>query len=151
MKYIYKIVFVFLLGLLLIPSVIFAHMGDFDDADSGNTMMNYVETTAVGSDVHEEMEILMDKMMGGELDEVGANRMVELMNEYPGPYNMMMNRVGYQNDKSDYYGEGMWGGHMFSGGFGVGSSWFFELCSFVWLLVGILLVIFLVKKLTNNK
>jgi len=147
MKNIYKFALILSLTIVFVPSVVFAHTSDSDSLEVGGTMMNYVETTSVGDDIHEEMELLMDKMIDGTLDEPGANRMVELMEEYPGPYNMMMSRVSGQNNDSYGANNGMWGGHMFGGG---SWSWLMGVWSIIWLLLGVLGVVWLWKQVTKD-
>ncbi|PIR97476.1 MAG: hypothetical protein COT91_01135 [Candidatus Doudnabacteria bacterium CG10_big_fil_rev_8_21_14_0_10_41_10] len=149
---------------LIIPGVALAHGGtmmDFESADDNFDMMRYVEDQVVGDEVHEEMEDLMIKMMSGEMTQDETQRMVELMDEYPGAGGMMSARMmgsGMLARHSQLWtdGGGMGGGNGFGmmGGFGMmpgfgfaGANIFSWLISLVWLAVGALLVVFLAKKI----
>ena len=141
MKFLYFIVVI--LGLPLFAG---AHgMMNFNEIQSGNGMMQYVEEQAVGSELHEEMESLMIKTLSGSLSEEEAGRMVELMNQYPGAGSMMMNRmVG----TSSGLGWGMMG-------WGVNAFWNFwsvltVLMYTVWLTVGILAVVWLWRNIAKK-
>ena len=137
------------------PSMSFAHgtMMDFNSLQTGPEMMRYVEDQALQNDeLHEEMEDLMEKMMTGELSEQEANRMVEFMDEYPGPMGMMMNRYGmmggYGNQQQSW-GMMDWG----SGGFSTGVGawvWFMFLLMVVWLVVGVLAAAWLFKQIQKK-
>ncbi|PJE50729.1 MAG: hypothetical protein COV29_03270 [Candidatus Yanofskybacteria bacterium CG10_big_fil_rev_8_21_14_0_10_36_16] len=139
-----------LIALFLVPVFVFAHGGmmlDFDEVGDGYNMMRYVEDQAVGDEIHEEMEDLMTKMMSGTMTEEEADRMVELMDEYPGPHGMMMGR--FMN--SDDYGDG-W--NMMSRGhhWGLGGFWFSLMCviHLVWLVVGVLAIVWLWKNINKK-
>ncbi len=56
-------------------------------------MMQQIEDQALGDELHEEMEDLMTKMMMGDLSQTEVDRLVELMDQYPGPGSMMMGRL----------------------------------------------------------
>ena len=91
-----KILFV-LIVFMLLPVFSFAHGGtmmNFSELQTGPEMMEYLENSVVGNDLHEEMEGLMIKMMSGTMTQDEAGKMTELMGQYPGPYGMMMNRLG---------------------------------------------------------
>lgn len=142
---------------LALPAFVLAHssMMDFDSSFTGPEMMRFIEDRALNSDeLHEEMENLMVKMMTGELTETEANKMVEIMNQYPGPMGMMMNRmVGGMmgNNFSNIGGSGMMGW-----GYGVAGGWtniWFWLVLFsviIWLIVGVLAAIWLWKKIQEK-
>ncbi len=128
------------------PAITFAHGGmmDFGSNSASFTMMEQLEDRAMGDETHEEMENLMAKMMTGNLSEAEAQRMVALMNEYPGPYGMMMNRM---MGTGGNWGTMSWGN---SGGFNYSWAWLFWATMLVWLAVGILLIIWLIKKIQGK-
>ncbi|MFA4876422.1 MAG: hypothetical protein WC586_03340 [Methanoregula sp.] len=118
----------------------------------GVRMMESVEIRAMGNVTHAEMQNLVTKMMAGSLDTAGQQRMVELMNQYPGPSNMMMSRM------TGGYGAGQYGYQGMMGGYGQqygmmnsGLMWLGYLVAIVfiivWLVAGILLVIWLNRQL----
>jgi len=130
-----------------------AHMMDDFSQASGDGIgtMRYLEDQVLGSDAHEEMEGLMQKMLVGNLTESDSTRMVELMNEYPAPYGMMMNRMTAGSSQyEDHRGVfGSWGGMM---GYGFSWSWsLMALIYIVWLVVGILVIVWITKKIKNDK
>ena len=89
-----NILFSLLFALVLIPVASSAHTGETTTSqEPGSMMMQQVEDQALGDDLHEEMEGLMKKMLSGELSPGETDRMVELMDEHPGPGSMMMNRM----------------------------------------------------------
>jgi hypothetical protein len=93
----YIITAVILGGLTILSGTqTFAHGPASIEKTSGSRteIMRYIEDAALGEEVHEEMEELMTKMMAGSLNETEAKRIIELMNEHPGPHGMMMNRMG---------------------------------------------------------
>ncbi len=128
---------------VLLPVSVSAHgmTDDFGDLKTGPELMSYIENTALGDELHEDMEDMMVKMMSGQLTESEAQRMISLMDQYPGPYSMMMNRLGSSNF-SHGWGFMPWGGMM------GGDFWplFMWLASLVWLAVGVLLVIWLIRR-----
>jgi Flp pilus assembly protein TadB len=148
--------YIFVLSFLALPAFVLAHgMMDFDSSATGPEMMRYMEDRALASDeLHEEMENLMVKMMTGKLTETEANRMVELMNQYPGPMGMMMGRLGM--------GQGMWGRNWpqnmmsmmnWGSGFNFFTGawvWLVFLSVIVWLIVGILAAVWLWKKIQEK-
>ena len=145
-----KYIFIFVLSLAaLAPGVSLAHgtMMDFGSLQTGPAMMEYVEDQALQNDeLHEEMEDLMVKMMTGELSEQEANRMVALMDEYPGPMNMMMNRMnitGGNWSMMQRFHSGVSGGGAFF-------LWFIPLLWIVWLVVGILAIVWLWKQIQKK-
>lgn len=89
-----NILFISFLALAMMPVAVNAHTGDTTTSqESGFMMMQQVEDQALGDDLHEEMEDLMIKMMSGDLSQMEADRMIELMDQYPGPGSMMMGRM----------------------------------------------------------
>lgn len=114
-------------------------------------MMRSVESSVVGEEVHEEMEGLMIKMMSGEMTEAEVDRMVELMEEYPGPQGMMMNRMMGGYGMGYGAGYGMMGRHSW-GGWGAG-FWFFVIAvaSVAWTLVGIFAAVWLWKQIVKKQ
>jgi len=118
------------------PLLSFAHGAE----DSANSMMPMV----AGEEQREEMEALMKKMMvNGTLSEEEADRMIAIMNE-PMPRGGMMGMMGMPMTR------GMMSG--FSGGMlGFGFMPFlFLLTTIVWLLVGIVALVWLVKKVRER-
>lgn len=140
-------------AVLALPLFVFGHgMMDFDSSFTGTEMMRYIEDRALPSDeLHEEMENLMVKMMTGELTETEANRIVEVMNQYPGPMGMMMGRLGMM--------QGVWGGSSSGGMMNWGSGfsiwagawmWLIFLSVIIWLIVGILAALWLWKQIQKK-
>src|SRR3989344_646547 len=113
MKYMFsRTIFVVLLGSLFLPFNSLAlgpGMMNFNDAQSSSGMMRYIEDRAIGNEAHEEMEELMVKVMAGTATQEEANRIAELMNQYPAVFSMMSNRMmgGASNAN---WGWGMMGG-----------------------------------------
>lgn len=146
-----KIFFAVTLSLLLVPFIGYAHVGsmmDFSKAETGADMMRGIEDQALGDAVHEEMEGLAEKMMQGDMTQEEARRMITLMEEYPGPYGMMMNRMS----RAGIFAQTRFsGGHMWQGMAGAAGLWFWmmTLLSLVWLVVGILAVVWLWRKLSK--
>jgi hypothetical protein len=151
-----KILFV-LVVFALLPVFSLAHGGtmmNFGELQTGPEMMEYVEDSVMGEELHEEMEQLMVRMMSGKMTQNEAGRITELMGQYPGPYGMMMNRLGgpssgeggssswnMMNMMSGWNGMMGWGGLwllIFTLGWLV--SWL------VWIAAGVLLVVWLAKK-----
>jgi putative membrane protein len=88
-----KNIFIALL-FVVVPFTVAAHSSDTPDTQApGFMMMQQVEDHALGDELHEEMETLMSSMIAGELSEEEIARMAELINEYPGPGSMMMERM----------------------------------------------------------
>lgn len=148
-----KILFVSVVFVLL-PVFSFAHggmmsMGEFQ---TGPEMMEYVEDSVMGNDLHEEMEQLMIKMMSGAMTQDEVKKITELMGQYPGPYGMMMNRLG----SSQANQLGSYGWNMMSGWGGiVGLSGLllliFVLNWLIWTVAGILFLVWLFKKVFSGK
>jgi len=143
-----RYLFASILGLFILPLLVSAHgtgMMGFDENGDGFDMMRYVEDQAVGDEVHEEMEDLMVKMMTGDLTQEESQRIVELMDEYPGVGGMMSSRMM----------GAMWGGdyHNVPGNWGYGwPSLFSVLCVafvLVWTVTGIVLTLWLLKKMSK--
>lgn len=138
-------------------------MMNWNDAKSDQVgMMQYVEDKAVGADLHDKLETLMEKMMDGTLTETEANNLADLAKQYPGQYGMMMGRlndsglVGYSPSdvNGGYYGMhggmmGGWGGGHMEGLLWVGTLvW---LTMLVWLIVGLLAIVLLWRKVRSNQ
>lgn len=135
---------------ILIPSISSADMmGGYDLNNQTWGMMQVVGGQALGSEVQAEMENLMVKMMAGNLSDQESTRLVQLMNENPAPYSMMMNRMMAGNYSR---GEGMMGYGMMGGWYG-GWNWllvlgFLNLLS--WLIVGVLLAVWLWQRISKR-
>ncbi|MEX2008512.1 MAG: hypothetical protein WD850_03420 [Candidatus Spechtbacterales bacterium] len=113
------------------------------EAGSHDMMMRYMEERLMDEDVHEEMEVLMERMWEGELSEAEADRLVDLMQQNPTPSSMMMNRFGMSGDVQGW-------GHM--GWDGGAFGWFIALTWLVWLGVGIAALVFILQRIViNNK
>lgn len=99
----------------------------------------------------EEMQDTMIKMMNGErLSQGEAEEMNEFMAGHQGSFVPMMHGYGSDDGWNRGFGGGMMqGGWM--GGAGMFWSWIMGLAGLVWLLVGILLVVFLFKKISTPK
>ncbi len=147
-------IFLTLTALLLLPVVSLAHGGgmmDLQDLQTGPEMMEYVEEGVLGDELHEEMEQLMVRMMSGKMTEDDGVRISEMMNKYPGPYGMMMNRLGWASSAGWGGGWNMMG--SWNGMMGRGGLWFWILTLpwFIWTAAGILLVVWLFRKLFSAK
>jgi hypothetical protein len=138
-----KKLLIFISILLGIPLFAGAHgtEGDFGDIQTGAGMMQYIEDKALGEELHEEMEELMVKVMAGTLTEEESGRLAELMDQYPGPMGMMMDRMMGMGTTG--FGTGM---------VGVGSFWVWivGLTTAVWLVVGVLAVMWLWKQIRKQ-
>tara|TARA_B100000745_G_C20114333_1_gene381430 strand:+ start:691 stop:1233 length:543 start_codon:yes stop_codon:yes gene_type:complete len=89
-----KLFLVLLFVAISTPFLANAHTGNGIHAqERGFIMMQQIEDQALGDELHEEMESLMTKLMAGNLTESEINRVVELMDENPGPGSMMMGRM----------------------------------------------------------
>jgi len=143
-----KILLAILLSVFVFSLTVSAHGGmmDFSDRNTSFDMMESVEGQIVPSDVHEEMEGLMDKMMSGEMTEEEVSKMAELMNQYPGANSMMMSRYAIDNRGWNNAG---WGHMGWSGGGMSVGFWFMGLISIVWLIVGVLAIAWFIKKLSK--
>ncbi|MEN6396498.1 MAG: hypothetical protein ABFC78_08455 [Methanoregula sp.] len=137
---------------------------------AGAQMMESVEVNAMGQPMHDEMQGLVAKMMAGNIDSSDQARMVEIMNKYPGASNMMMTRMmggtgqgwsgysGRMGTGGAYSSAGMMGGYGTTGGAGMMNTGFMSLGAIlvvlffvVWLVVGILAIIWLIKQLQKDK
>lgn len=125
-------------------------MMNFSDLKTGSEMMRSIEDKALGEEIHKEMENLMTKMMSGEMTEEETNRMVELMNQYPGPQSIMMGRMMAGQMMVGNFNQG-WGMMGYNNMMGPGGFWPWAifLNSFVWLLVGIFAIIWFWKKISK--
>jgi hypothetical protein len=141
---------------------------------AGAQMMESVEVNAMGGPMHDEMQGLVTKMMAGNIGTSDQARMVEIMNKYPGASNMMMTRMvggngqgwsgypGMMGSNGQNYGmmgtggvyssAGMMGGAgMMDSGLMTGGSILIVLFFVVWLIVGILAIIWFVKQFQKDK
>ncbi|OGY64590.1 MAG: hypothetical protein A3I89_02735 [Candidatus Harrisonbacteria bacterium RIFCSPLOWO2_02_FULL_41_11] len=129
----------------LIPILAAAHSGalDFNSVQGSQGMMRYMEDLSLGDSLHEEMEGLMVKMMNGRMTEFEANRLNDLMIQYPGPNSMMMNRLGG--------GMGRWNGAAMTSwmGFATFWSWLAFLGLAAWSFTGALAALWLWRKYKN--
>jgi hypothetical protein len=139
---------------LIIPITSFAQINE--EFNDGFNMMMSLEDRALGDELQEEMEVLMIKMMSGNMTESEAGKMIEFMNQYPGPQAMMMNRMlasQYQSDKAFNYPEKMMGNYNVMNGINRGTisslHWFLVLMCAVWFVVGILAIIWLWKQINK--
>ena len=150
MKY---LVFFALSFTITAPGVSSAHgtMMDFGSLQTGPAMMEYVEDQALQNDeLHEEMEDLMIGMMGGELSETEATRLAQLVDEYPGAGGMMMNRINMEGSSWNGNWSMMQGLHNGVSGIGLFFLWFIPLLWIVWLVVGILAIVWLWKQIQKK-
>ncbi|MDP3900861.1 MAG: hypothetical protein Q8Q38_00765 [bacterium] len=139
------------IALLVFPFAAGAHAGDAGDAGTGFGMMRTVEDRALGDELHEEMESLMVKMMAGDMSDEEAGRMIELMDENPGPYGTMMGRMmGMQFAGTSTLGQPL--GMMSWGAMGSGGFWPLLLlfAGIVWLVVGILAIVWLSRQINKK-
>lgn len=120
---------------------------------TGVQMMESVEVSAMGNEMHDEMQGLVTKMIAGNLSSSDQARMVEIMNRYPGASNMMVTRMTGGTVQGGWSGyQGMMGGAgMMGSGFMVLGVSLAVLFYVVWLAVGILLIIWLVTQLQKEK
>lgn len=146
--------FIFGLGIILTPSFVLAQgMINFSDAKTPSGMMQYIEDKSLGADLHEEAEGLMEKMMTGKLTETEASRLVEIMNQYPAPMGMMLNRLNGKDDYQKFSGQNNWGmPHMgnYNGGYSDFWSWTAGLMHLVWLLISILALVWLWQRVAKK-
>ena len=147
------VLLVLLAMLLLLPVSAGAQgMMGFDGQVKGPGMMTRVEERALGDDIHEEMEDLMEKMMAGNLTDAEESRLVTLMNEYPGPYGTMLSRMMYGSLPSGAYsGAGGWMyGMMGSGTVGL-ALWTLGILTFLNLVVWLVGGVFFIQWLVGQK
>lgn len=130
--------------ILLSPLTLFAHseapVSTTNTSDSGFEMMRSIEDAALGDMIHEEMEVLMQKMMVNEMNNADITRMTELMNTYPGPYSMMMGRMmgmdtGLLTNNNNMMGG--FGGMVGYGTTGIGLMWITQILVWILLILGI--------------
>lgn len=133
--------FIFL-GILGLVTSVSAHQGfssmPMMDDNVVTSMMRF-EEAMMGSEVHEQMEELMERMFAGNWMAEDQSEMLRLMqntNIMPGMMTMMMRMSGMNT-----FGWGFGGGQFF---------WIMWLGALVWLVVGILLAIWLIKLITKK-
>lgn len=115
----------------------------------GPGMMGRAEERALDNATHEEMEGLMERWMDGTITPAEEDRLLELMDEHPGPSQMMFRRLD-----CDRSGESGWGpGQMIGWGDGMSTALAIlimggvALLGVVWLLVGLLAILWLLRQL----
>ena len=151
-----NLIIVTIVSLFMIPAMGLAH--GTADANTSFGMMRSLEDRILGEELHEEMENLMVKMMSGQMSEEEAARMVELMEQYPGPQAMMMGRMlalqgpggetGMQSfGMMDNYNNMMAWGRVGTFGFWL---WLVALLSLAWLIVGILAIAWLWQQINRK-
>jgi len=110
----------------------------------GPGMMGRAEERALDNATHEELEELMEKWMDGTITPAEEDRLLELMDERPGPSQMMFRRL----DRETWGGPGMMG---WDGGVSTGVLLLMmggiALLGLVWLLVGLLAILWLLRQL----
>ncbi|PIT92453.1 MAG: hypothetical protein COU08_02365 [Candidatus Harrisonbacteria bacterium CG10_big_fil_rev_8_21_14_0_10_42_17] len=135
--------------LIVMPFIASAH--GVTNTTSGFGMIQTIEDEALGDDLREEMENLMEKMITGTMTEEEQSRMLELMNQYPGPHGIMMNRFLNSDAAFDsHMGMMSWGGMAYGGARTVW-PWLIGLMYLVWLVVGILAIIALRQIITKGR
>lgn len=149
-----KILPFLVLALFVFPIFAGAH-GDTEvnEPETRFEMMEHMEDQILGDELHEEMESLMINMMNGNLSDQEISRLTELMEQYPGPHGMMMNRLygsSYQDKGMSDWSNMGWGMHS---GFGnwSGMFWLLVICTFVWLLVGVMVIVYLGRKIGEDE
>ena len=143
---------VLLAMILLLPvSASSQGMMDVDGQGIGPGMMTRVEERALGDDIHEEMEDLMEKMMAGNLTDAEESRLVTLMNEYPGPYGTMLSRMMYGSWPPGVYStSGGWMYTMMGGTVGL-ALWTLGILTFLNLIVWLVAGVFFIRWLVGQK
>ncbi|TSC81768.1 MAG: hypothetical protein G01um101420_873 [Parcubacteria group bacterium Gr01-1014_20] len=138
-----------MLGILVMPPFASAQgMMNFSDAQTPSNMMQYLGEKTLGPEIYAETQDLMAKMMTGKLTEEEASRMIEIMNQYPGPMGMMMGGYNQQDYRSQNWGMphmGYWADSNYSPW-----SWVSGLMHLVWLLISILALVWLWQKVTKK-
>ena len=120
-----KILFALFFIVIVVPFFANAHTdGASTLQENGFMMMKQIEDKALGDELHEEMEELMTKMMTNNLTTQESDRVIELMNQFPGPSSLMMGRMmgpgtfepginSYNHNSMMDYGFGGFGGGLF--------------------------------------
>ncbi|MEX1027978.1 MAG: hypothetical protein WD049_08235 [Candidatus Paceibacterota bacterium] len=129
---------------ILLPFVAGAHGGSAEGDQTSSYMMMHMEEEALGSERHEEMEALMEKMFAGELTEEEALALEKLSRDHSGAFSIMASRMHNHSG----FGQMMPAGWMFSSM----SGWvgiLMVLGFLVWLGVGVLLIAVLIQKVTG--
>jgi hypothetical protein len=141
-----KSLFIIIFLFLAAPLFVGAHSDSADGATGmGFMMMRSIEDRALGDELHEEMEDLMIKMMSGKMSDTETERMIELMEMYPGPHGMMMNRLEVPNSNSGQaFGFSGMMGPSIMGFFGGAAVFWWITQLLVWAVL-ILVIISLVK------
>lgn len=126
----------------------------------GPGMMGEVEQQALGNATYQEIQSLMLRMMSGTLNQTERARLVQLMDDHPGPYGMMMSQM---MAGQGYYGSGyacsMMGGSTGPCGTGlsggmigwmIGGMVLIGLLVIVWIIAGILLIVYLWRAISKK-
>lgn len=147
-----KLFLTFIALLFIFPIAVGAHTNSTENTfGPGYMMMQNIEDEVLGDELHEEMESLMIKMMQGTLTDTEEGRLIELMQEYPGPHGMMMGRLAYSDccDGDGWFSQNRFGGMMMGPGmmdaFGGGLVIFWWITSILIWAILILVIIALVK------
>ena len=143
---------------------VYAHMGDMSFARY-QTMeqmmgqgilseMEEMEHMMMGEQQHERMEQLMEKMFAGNLSVEEQQEMVRMMRDDqagPGATNLMMrNMMSHMAQRSGFFDDDRIMGSNNMMGWGSTSSWLYSLTVFVWLLVGVLAIVWLWKHVKKS-
>ncbi|MBI2454235.1 MAG: hypothetical protein HYV54_01530 [Parcubacteria group bacterium] len=146
-----KIIAIFISLLTLIAGWSASTHADQPLPPTPQMMMQNLEDKALGTELQQEMQGLMNRMISGNgLTDEETNKMIGYMNQYPGPYNMMMGRMMAQNLGWGERRDNAWGmmnWANWSGWFGV----FGFVISLIWLGIGILILIWLAQKVLGKK
>jgi uncharacterized membrane protein YtjA (UPF0391 family) len=145
-----KIPLILFLIFLTIPFLTGAHGENATtQSNSGVMLMQQIEDSVVGDELHEEMENIMIKILSGKTlsDEEVADVTV-FMQEYPGPHGMMMNRLGYSASHTGmHHGLGFSNNGMGLSGFAWGLMW---LTPILFWAILILIIVALFKWIKKN-
>ncbi len=150
----YTVITGIILLFMLVPPLVLAHGGNATGStDSPAGMMRMMEDRAVDGETYREMEQLMRNMMAGELTKEESTRLTELMQEHPGVHATMMNRMTGGSAGGMMSGAAM--PMMETGSVQqmpsalMGLLWMSGLLYLVWLIVGVLAIIWLWRQITR--
>ncbi|MEX0672731.1 MAG: hypothetical protein WDZ82_01270 [Candidatus Paceibacterota bacterium] len=130
--------------LMFAPLGVMAHGGPTvpHDSSASAIMMMHMEEEALGSDRHEEMEVLMEKLFAGELSEEESVQLEKLSRDHSGAFSMMANRMHHHDGQQAMIP----GSSMFSSATGWAGV-LMALAWLVWIGVGVALLALLLKKI----